>query len=46
MLDEVLELSLNFIKTNKNWRDHSKFYNEISKIVELIPYTLIHDFYD
>lgn len=46
MFDEVVKLSSAFIKSNKNWRDHSKLYSELSKIVDLIPYTLISDFYE
>jgi len=46
MLDEIVKLSQAFIKSNKNWRDHSKMYSELSKIIDLIPYTLIPDFYE
>lgn len=45
-MDEIVKLSKNMIRTNKNWREHAKFYNELSKIVDIIPYTIIHDFYD
>ena len=36
----------NLIATNKNWREHAKFYQELSKIIEDIPYTQIQDFYE
>jgi hypothetical protein len=46
MMEEVVKLSDTLVETNKNWREHAKFYNELSKIVDLIPLTLINDFYD
>jgi hypothetical protein len=43
---EIIKLSTNLITSKKNWREHAKLYNELSKIVDLIPYTIIKDFYD
>lgn len=46
ILESILSLNAMLINTNKNWREHSIFYKEISKIVDLIPYTLYIWFYD
>lgn len=46
MMEEVLKLSDNLVDSNKSWREHARFYNEISKIIDLIPLTLIIDIFD
>jgi hypothetical protein len=46
MLDEVLKLNEQLLETNKNWREHAKFFNELSKVIDLIPLTLICDIFD
>jgi hypothetical protein len=46
MIDEIIKLNEVFIESKKNWREHAKFYLELAKIVDLIPLTIIQDFFD
>lgn len=46
ILEEIIKLSETLIKTNRFWREHAKLYHELSQIVDLIPYTLIMEFFD
>eukprot|EP00347_Sterkiella_histriomuscorum_P008189 403346040 len=46
MIEDIVKLNEFLIERNKNWREHSKFYIELSKIVDLIPLTIIQEFYD
>ena len=46
ILEEVVKLSTAFIKTNKSWREHAKFYNELEKVITLIPYPLYKEFFE
>ena len=40
MIDETIKLNEQLIGQNKNWREHAKFYSELSKIVDIIPLTI------
>lgn len=46
MIEEIVKLNELLIERNKNWREHSKFYFELAKIVDIIPLTIIQEFYD
>jgi hypothetical protein len=46
MIDEIVKLNDSLIESKKFWREHSKFYHEIAKIIDIIPLTIIQDFYD
>ena len=46
MIEEILKLNEILVERNKDWRDHARFYLEIAKIVDIIPLTIVQDFYD
>jgi hypothetical protein len=46
MFDELALINENFLKSNKNWREHAAFYHEMAQIVDSIPLTLMEDFFD
>jgi hypothetical protein len=46
MFDELALINDNFLKSNKNWREHAAFYHEMAQIVDSIPLTLMEDFFD
>jgi hypothetical protein len=46
MIEEVMKLNETLIKEQKNWRLHARFYEELSKIIDIIPLTMIYEFFD
>ena len=46
MVDDLVNLSSAFLRTNKAWRDHAKLYHELAKLVPLIPYLLYMAFFE
>lgn len=46
MIDEIVKINEILNSNRKNWREHAKFYEELSKIVDLIPLTIIQEFFD
>lgn len=41
MIDEIVKINEILTSNRKNWREHAKFYEELSKIIDLIPLTII-----
>lgn len=46
MMEALVKLNDTLVESKKYWREHAKFYNELSKIVSYIPLTLMQDIYD
>ena len=46
MLEEVIKLNEVLVKEQKNWRQHARFYEEMSKIIDIIPLTMISEIFD
>ena len=40
MIEEIIKFNEQLIEQNKNWREHAKFYAELSRIVDIIPLTI------
>lgn len=45
ILEDLISVQQELTKSNKCWREHAKFYSELAKIVDLIPYSLLPNFF-
>jgi hypothetical protein len=41
IMDEVYKFQDYLLRSNTNWREHAKLYNELSKIVDILPYPFL-----
>ncbi len=46
ILEDTVFIQQELTKSNRCWREHAKFYSELAKIVDLIPYSLLIEYYN
>lgn len=46
MLDDVIKLTDNLYKMNRNWREHARCYTELSRMISLVPYEILSELFE